>query len=354
VVLDGVFFQEFSTGISRVWQSLLQVWVANGFAERVVLLDREGTAPPIPGVRRRVIARHAYERLEEDRALLQRVCDEEDAAAFVSTYYSSPLETPSVMMVYDMIPEVFGSDPAVPMWREKDTCIGHADRFVAISANTARELCAFHPEIDPSRVTIARCGVSPLFRPGEAAEVEAFRCRHAIGRPYFLLVGARKAYKNAATFLRAFAGLRERRQFAVVCVGGERDLEPELLTLRAGEERFTLRLDDEGLRLAYCGATALAFPSIYEGFGMPVAEAMACGCPVITTRNASLPEVAGDAALYVKPMDHVGMAKALVDVQDPELRAGLIARGLERAKLFTWPGMAHAVAKVLDEVASAP
>lgn len=354
VVVDGVFFQEFSTGISRVWQSLLQVWVANGFAERVLLLDREGTAPPITGVKRRVIARHSYERLEEDRALLQRVCDEEGATVFASTYYTSPLETPSVMMVYDMIPEVGGANLGEPMWREKAHCMARASRLIAISRSAASDLCDFYPAVRPETVTVAHCGVSLLFRPAAVAELEAFRREHGITRPYFLLVGGRKGYKNAQTFLRAFARLLDRHRFAVVCVGGNAEPEPELQALRAGSERFMLQLDDPGLRLAYCAAVALAFPSIYEGFGMPVAEAMACGCPVVTTPNASLPEVAGEAAIYVESMDEAGMARALMAVQEPGLRARLVALGLERAKRFTWPGMAHTVATALEEAAGAP
>lgn len=352
VVLDGVFFQDFGTGISRVWQMLLGEWVTSGFAEQVVLLDRQDTAPRIPGIRRRVVPRHAYERLDEDRALLQRICDEERATVFASTYFSSPLTTPSVLMVYDMIPEVFGSDLDVPMWREKDASIRRARRFVAISSSTARDLCGFYPEIDPGRVTVAHCGVSPVFRPAEPASIDGFRNRHGISRPYFLLVGSRVTYKNTITFLRVFSRFRERGRLAVVCVGGEKTLEPELAALREGSERHMLRLDDEEMRLAYAGAVALAYPSAYEGFGMPVAEAMACGCPVITTGMASLPEVAGEAAIYVKPMDEAALDAALRRVQDPTVRAELAAKGVEQARRYSWATMAKTVAGVLTETAA--
>lgn len=349
VVLDGVFFQDHNTGIARVWRSLLEEWVRSGFAERLVLLDRAGSAPQIAGVRRRVVARHSYERLALDRELLQLACDAERATVFVSTYYSRPLTTPCVMMAYDMIPEVFGVDLRAPEWREKADCIANARRFVAISRSTARDLTDMYPAIDPARITVAHCGVAALFRPPEAAEIESFRRRHGIARPYFLLVGGRSGYKNARAFFRAFAMLADRQHHAVVWVGGEQTLDAEERALCAGSEVHLLRLDDEELRLAYGAAATLVFPSAYEGFGMPVAEAMACGCPVITTSSASLPEVTGSAAITVAPTDVDELADALERVQRPAVRGELVARGLVQARQFSWARMADAVASVLSE-----
>jgi glycosyltransferase involved in cell wall biosynthesis len=355
VVVDGVFFQDFATGIARVWRTLFEEWRKSGFAANVLLLDRDGTAPNIPGIRTRKLPRHSYERLDEDRALLQAVCDEERATVFASTYYSTPAcsasaATPVVMMVYDMIPEVLQADLTAPAWREKTQCIARASRYVAISRSTARDLRRFHPAVDAGRVTVAHVGVDPLFRPAAAAEVEEFRRRHGLRTPYFLLVGSRPSYKNAATFFRAFAQLPDRARYSVLCVGNMPDPGPDQAAACAGSQLQLLSLSDEELRLAYSGALALVYPSTYEGFGMPVAEALACGCPVITTSHASLPEVAGDAAIYVDPFDHGSLAAAMLEVQRAEVRAALLPRGLARAKQFSWTEMARGVAGVLGSV----
>jgi len=351
VVVDGVFFQDHNTGIARVWRSLLDEWVRSGFAEHLVLLDRTGSAPQIAGVRRRVVAAHNYEHLAQDREMLQLACDAENATAFVSTYYSRPLATPCLMMVYDMIPEVFGLDPRAPEWREKADCIANARRFVTISRSTARDLTDMYPVIDPGCITVAHCGVEALFRPSGEDEVEPFKRRLGLGKPYFLLVGGRGGgYKNARTFFRAFAMLPDRHRYAVLWAGGAHAPDDEERALCAGSEVHLLRLDDEELRLAYGGAVALAFPSAYEGFGMPVAEAMACGCPVITTTSASLPEVAGGAAIMVTPTDVEQLVDALERVQRPAIRRDLVKRGLVQAQGFSWARMAEAVASVLREI----
>lgn len=351
VVLDGVFFQDYATGIARVWRSLLQEWARSGFVENILLLDRAGTAPKIPGLRLRAVPRHDYGRLEEDRAMLQAVCDEERATVFTSTYYSTPLATPVVMTVYDMIPEVLGMDLNEPGWREKAHCIGRAARFVAISRSTARDLHRVHPEVQPERITVAHVGVDPVFRPAGVEQIEDFKHRHRIGKPYYLFVGSRPNYKNASAFFRAFATLPDRLHYSVLCVGQPAELNAEEKAACEGTEaRVLFGLSDEELRLAYGGAQALVYPSVYEGFGMPVIEAMASGCPVITTSHSSLPEAAGDAAIFVNPRDHLSLAAAMSQIRKPELRARLVGAGLDRAKLFSWTTMARSVAAVLAGV----
>ena len=101
------------------------------------------------------------------------------------------------------------------------------------------------------------------------------------------------------------------------------------------------------MSIAYSGAVALIYPSKHEGFGLPVLEAIACGCPVITCPNGAIPEVAGEAALYVNDEDVDGLANLLCEVQKPQIRNSLIAAGLKQAKKFSWSKMAETVSSAL-------
>jgi glycosyltransferase involved in cell wall biosynthesis len=338
IILDGVFFQLGASGIARVWRSLLTEWLRSGFSEHVILLDRRGTAPRIPGVRYRSAPEYIYDRSGRDSLMLQRICEELGADLFVSTYYTTPTTTPALMPVYDMIPEVIGLNLQEPMWREKHLCIRHASAYVTISESTRHDLLRLFPEIAPSRVEVVHCGVDPTFTPAPAADIHAFRRAYKLDRPYFLLVGDRLGaggYKNTPLFFKAFAGL-ERSRYAILCVGGAPDLEPQLRQLVPDAKVVCARLSDHELRLAYGGAIALVYPSRYEGFGMPVVEAMAVGCPVITCRSPALTEVAGEAACYVDEEDPTDLRANLLEIQRPSTRERLVQLGKERSQQFNW------------------
>ncbi|MBE9007106.1 glycosyltransferase family 4 protein [Fortiea sp. LEGE XX443] len=351
IAVDGVFFQMFNTGIARVWRSLLEEWVKSGFSKHIIVIDRAGTAPKIRGIRYHSTSEYKYNETGADSQRLQKICEQEGADLFISTYYTTPIFTPSVFMGYDMIPEVLGyvniNDAG---WKEKHYGILHASRYITISQNTARDLVKFFPEISPDLVTVAYCGLDKIFAPATAEEISKFKAINNICKPYFIVVGERLGlnnYKNIIQFFRAFYQLPNKNDLAIVCIGGRPELEPEIAALVSANYTYILHLNDTDLKTAYSGAIALVYPSLYEGFGLPIVEAMACGCPVITCHNSSIPEVAGDAAIYVDEYNVDELSGALSKIQNADTRNSLIAAGLEQAKKFSWSKMAETVAEVL-------
>ena len=351
IAIDAVFFQSYATGIARVWKSLFQEWVETGFAAHIVILDRNRTAPRMDGLKFVDVTAHQYEDLKKDQSMLQDVCTNLGASLFISTYYTTPLTTPSVLMVHDMIPEVVGADLNTPMWVEKHIAIRQASKYLAVSKNTAKDLVRYFPEISPLDISITYNGVS--FSTPSIASVDEFRQRHDITRPYFILSSPSLGYKNALLFLKAFEQFgTDRGKYAILSTGRSQFMTDELLKYIEGAQLHTILLSDEDLQCAYAGALALVYPSLYEGFGMPIIEAMACSCPVITCKTSSIPEVAGKAVIYVPTDNPATLYEALIKIQYPAIRMELIQLGLEQAKLFSWKKMAEKVAAMLKKCAA--
>jgi glycosyltransferase involved in cell wall biosynthesis/predicted O-methyltransferase YrrM len=349
IIVDGVFFQLYQTGIARVWKSLLEEWVISGFAKNIIVLDRAGTAPKIPGIKYKSVPYYDYDNTDADKEMLQQVCDEEEADVFISSYYTTPLTTPSVFMAHDMIPELFEWDLRNPMWIEKHYGIKHATAYITVSENTAQDLVRLFPDISQGSVTVAHCGVKNVFSPRSFQEINTFKVKYGILKPYFLIVGGGGGYKNSILFFKAFCKLASSSGFDIVFTGSGGLLAPEFRAYTSGSIVHMLQLSDEELAIAYSGAVALVYPSKYEGFGLPIVEAMACACPIITCPNGSIPEVTNEAAIYVKDDDTEELANALCEIQKPHLRNALSSIGLEQAKQFSWSKMAKKVSSVLVE-----
>jgi len=178
-------------------------------------------------------------------------------------------------------------------------------------------------------------------------------CDEQLQKPYIVYVGNQKPHKNIPRLLQAFSQLQ--RTEVKLYMSGEATLETQIciknLDLQA-RVQFLGRLDDEQLAVVYRGALCLALPSLYEGFGLPALEAMACGTPVLTSNTTSLPEVVGEAAILVNPLSIREIAVGLQRlISDEELRIDLRMKGLEQAHKFDWDITANKVRRVLEDAA---
>ena len=224
-----------------------------------------------------------------------------------------------------------------------------ASAIICNSRFTASELIRL-VGVDASRIEVIPLGV-------EEAWFSVPTAPRPHEKPYFVFVGNVKAHKNIRGLIAAFADLAERLPHDLVIVGKKEgfvtgDRQVERLSAALGERvKFTGLVDDALLKRYVACAEALVLPSFYEGFGLPPLEAMACGCPVVVSNRASLPEVCGDAALYCEPEDANDIAAAMLKVaNDAATRAELREKGLARARTFTWEKCARETLAVIERL----
>ena len=253
------------------------------------------------------------------------------------TYYApkrtAPKSSRIVTTIHDTIPERFPHFfPGFKVhYAQKQKVLARADRVICVSESTRRDMLELY-DVDPARVFVVHLG-SSIVSPKED--------RIDMGMPYFLHVGMRYKHKNFDGLVAAFGDAHLYRTHKLVSFSAAPLTEGELTAMeRAGvPKKRVIRVggDDNVLARYYAGAEALVFPSMYEGFGIPLLEAMRCSCPIITSNISSLPEVAGDAAIYCDPGDIKSISEAMAKIaSSPDTRASLIAKGLERAQKFSW------------------
>jgi glycosyltransferase involved in cell wall biosynthesis len=249
-----------------------------------------------------------------------------------------------VPLIYPEILEGQARFPALSMasWKYSIKGMNHADRVIAISSNTAQDVSQ-KISIPPEKVEVVPLGVEQYFCQLPSADIKAIRQKYIKSSQDFCLlnVGSNHQRKNIPTILRALAGLRDRGVPIRLWKAGDK-FTPEQQSLIKSLDlesviTFIHKPDRDTVLELYNAADVLLAPSIYEGFGLTILEAMACGIPVISSNASSLPEVAGDAAILVDPMDVDAIVNAVCDLQkDSNLRHGYIQKGLARTKLFSW------------------
>ncbi|MCC7206559.1 MAG: glycosyltransferase family 4 protein [Anaerolineae bacterium] len=260
---------------------------------------------------------------------------------------------PTLLTVHDLsfvrVPGAASPSLKAYLDRVVPRSVYRADHVLADSQATKDDLVALY-RTPPEKVTVLLSGVHARFRPTHDATL---RARYGIGeRPFVLAVGTVQPRKNYERLMRALAGLPDSlSEVQLVIAGGRGWLEGpiyaavEALGLR-DRVHFIGFAADEDLPALYTAARCLAFPSLYEGFGLPILEAMACGAPVLTSNVSSLVEVAGDAAVLVDPHSEASIRDGLARIlTDDSLRERLVADGFRQAAAFTW---ARAAAHLRD------
>ncbi len=338
------------TGIGRFLQGLLrEIADSRPHLTTVALAPPEAPVPvSAPHIQVRRLPRCPT--LYWDQVLLPRALRRLRATAFFSPYYKAPLRAPcpAVVTIHDLIPLRFPAYTRGP-WRLYAAAFrawarllaGRAAAVITDSDHSKGELLA-ELGLAPDRVHVIPIGVGEEFRPGLPPEaIASATARYGIDGPYLLAVGNFLPHKNLFRLVEAYSALPEtpRRRTSLVLAGTAGGHGPA----RAVDPTTIARpgvilpgfIAPEDLPHLYAGAIALVCPSLAEGFGLPVLEAMACGTPVVCARAGALPEVAGDAALYVDPTDVRSIARGLEKVlEDESLRRDLAARGLRRAWLY--------------------
>lgn len=234
----------------------------------------------------------------------------------------------------------------------------HATRLATVSEYSRHDIATTYG-VPEGRIDVVYNGVGEVYRPLTDDEKQAARSEFAQGHPYVVCIGSLNPRKNIARLLQAFDELLDRRASDLrLVIVGERMWWDE--RMQAAWERmryqdrviFTGRLQQVDLHRALGGAAALAFVSYFEGFGIPVAEAMRCGVPVVAAEATSLPEIAGDAAHYCDPYNVSDIARALHEVcSDPDLRDKLSEAGIKRAQRYTWDLAAKALWNSFERMA---
>lgn len=335
--------------------SRLNYVIYTGFEEAWTPSDFKRIAPPWNTENR--FLRILWEQFVWPLECRRHELDLMHSMAFVTPVWQP---APTMLTVYDLsflhFPERFPSLQRLYLRTQTHRSCRSARRVVTISASGRNDVHQ-HFGVPLDRIDVAQPGVEDRFRPFSADKVAKFRERQQLPEQFLLHVGTLQPRKNIPTLLEALAQL-DRPQLPLVLVGGKgwqyEEIFERIGTLGLHKQvQLTGYVSDEELPLWYNAASALVFPSVYEGFGLPIVEAMACGTPVIAADTPSAHEAAGDAALLFAPRDVPRLVNHLLTVLDnKEQTATMRERGLAHASQFTWAragkNMAQAFLSALD------
>ena len=366
VLVDGaVYGWQAHGGISRYFTQILNRIADNYEGIEVILhVPCRNGALPNAGPRLRLVRDWRLRPMRVFRPTLRKLGQWKAMRfrpdIFHSTYYTMPYcsKLPSVVTVHDMIHERYPAltgDESFP--QKKRHVIEAADAIIAVSETTKQDVLEYAP-VDEEKITVVHHAPSHQFTlPATDEEIGRFLETRKLRRPYWIYVGDRNGYKNFGRLIRALPSAFARTDAQLVAVGGEPALaqwEIDFLARQGMEQRVSVLtgLDDEELRTAYSAAAALVLPSLAEGFGIPILEAMAAGTPVICSDIPVFREVAGDAALYFDPHNEEALAQRMLEALDADTRNAYGEMGRTWVNKYSWDRAASATAEIYERVAA--
>lgn len=277
---------------------------------------------------------------ERNKSYLQKTILSQKYDLFIPTYYNPYFvkdigSKPFVLTVYDMIhelyPEYFEND-SLKVVENKKLLMEKATRIIAVSENTKKDIIKVYPHIDTDKIDVVYHGCSIK---------TVYQAIDNLPTNYILFVGVRDAYKNFTFLVTSIAEfLVSNDNLVLICAGGGEfsAIEKELICkLGLANKVFQRSFQEDELATFYKNAKCLVFPSLYEGFGLPVLEAMTCGCPVVLANHSAFPEVAGIAGVYFELNNSTDLRNKIEMLfQDEALHAEYSQKGLEQVKRFSW------------------
>jgi glycosyltransferase involved in cell wall biosynthesis len=298
-----------------------------------------------------------WEQIELPMRLKQERIDVYHGPTFVAPFVKTCRQIVSILdMTFHLTPEKHSVPKRVYFRTMIPRMVRRSDKVIAISESTKRDLIDLLA-IKEEKICVTHLGVDKRFQPvTQEQELARVRQKYSLPSKYILFVGLIEPRKNLEALVDAYHADSLHTEFDLVLAGnrgwGYTSLLEKIANSRVRNRiRMPGYVADSDLPALFSMAVAFVYPSVYEGFGLPVLEAMACGTPVITSQVSSLPEVAGDAAILVDPSDPKALASALQNVLgEDHLRKSLSERGIQRARLFTWEKTAQKTLEVYLEV----
>lgn len=380
--INASFVRKPSTGIGQVTVNFLKKLAAQKTDDEYVLYLEEDLPKDIrlpKNFQKKIFLPSFWKRddlirkIIWEKYLLPKKIKGDGCEVFLSLYQCptiTTLDVDHIMVVHDIVPKLFpeylNNFRKKKYWNLTEKAIGKADKILAVSSRTEKDLIQ-HLGIDPKKITVDYIDCDEIYRKEISPKTESrILKKYGLKPGYIYTGGGLEVRKNTEGTIRAYKHLLEKNrnehfihEMPKLVISGK--LLPQLAPLVTDVEKLVKELDlsqhvrildfvpQADLPALYKNASMFVYPSFYEGFGLPVLEAMNVGTPVVTAKDSSLPEIGQDGVLYCEPKDHKDIAMVMKNVLiNPELRASLSARGRERAQKFSWENFIRKISNIFE------